>query len=112
MPFMLEKFNCKIVFCDQNVGEFQHEILGETTLPEPIFDNIKPPFPVYVDNPKSFPFQINFKNENLLHARKIFENRLISSHVHKSKIREIFKKNNKIFNEIDEIDFTVELVIF
>jgi len=34
MPFKLEKYKCLVIFVDPLVGEFQHEIEGETLLPE------------------------------------------------------------------------------
>lgn len=41
MPMSYEQHKCKIVFCDENFGEFQYEIHGKATLPESI-DEIKP----------------------------------------------------------------------
>ncbi len=35
LPFVYETHKCYLVFCDPNVGEFQHTIIGETLLPEP-----------------------------------------------------------------------------
>jgi hypothetical protein len=48
MPFRLETYKCLVVFVDPLVGEFQHEIIGETLLPEPIED-VRPGITIYVD---------------------------------------------------------------
>jgi hypothetical protein len=33
LPFEMMTHNCKVVFVDPVVGEFQHEIIGEVQLP-------------------------------------------------------------------------------
>jgi len=48
MPFKLENYKCYLVFQDPNVGEFQHEIMGETTLPE-VMEESRPSLPIFVD---------------------------------------------------------------
>jgi hypothetical protein len=34
MPFKMQTHKCWVIFQDVNVGEFQHEIIGETAFPE------------------------------------------------------------------------------
>jgi hypothetical protein len=38
LPFDMQTHVCKVVFIDPQVGEFQHEIIGEVTLPGNYFD--------------------------------------------------------------------------
>jgi len=75
MPFRLDTFKCLIVFVDPQVGEFQHEIVGETTLPDPQEDNVKPNVTIYVDGITKFDYPIPFKNPNIINMKKRHENR-------------------------------------
>ena len=71
LPFVLETHKCFVIFCDPNVGEFQHTIIGETLLPDPIKDSLKPNFTVYVDTNHKFDIPIDFKNDMIKDARKL-----------------------------------------
>lgn len=75
MPFSLSIHKCKVVFCDQNVGEFQYEIIGEAILPEHVSE-IKLPFQLNVETNYNYEYQMNFKNELMLNALKTNENRI------------------------------------
>jgi hypothetical protein len=78
MPFSYETHKCHIVFCDQNVGEFQHEITGITLLPDPIAE-IKPNVNVFVETNVVLEHLLQYKNEKLNNAKKNHENRLIAT---------------------------------
>ena len=75
MPFSLDTHKSHIVFCDSDVGEFQHTIIGETTLPDPILEGIKPNFTVYIDSNQKFNIPLDFRNELCREARKYHETR-------------------------------------
>jgi len=47
MPVSMEPHRCKIIFVDNAVGEFQHELVGEVALPE-VSGEVKPT-QIYVD---------------------------------------------------------------
>ena len=48
LPVEFDTFNCKLIFCDETVGEFQHEIIG-SVLPPDTIELIQPQNPIYVD---------------------------------------------------------------
>lgn len=108
LPFVLDTHKCYIVFCDPNVGEFQHTIIGDTLLPEPMKDNLKPSFTVYVDTNHKFDFSLEFKNDFLKDARKFHEQRLSSSG--RSKEKEAYFKLMQNTTNPDNITFEIELV--
>ena len=72
MPYKLDNFKCQIVFVDPNVGEFQHEIIGEVLLPDPQED-LKINTPIYVDTLSKYDFSLTFKNPNIVNLRKKVE---------------------------------------
>jgi len=53
MPFRYENYRCLVVFVDPLVGEFQHEIFGETLLPE-LGEDVKPNLNIIIDQPTKF----------------------------------------------------------
>ena len=106
MPFVLENYQCKISFCDVNVGEFQHEILAETLLPEPLTE-IKPPFQIHVDTTSSFEIPISFRNEQITNGRKIHENRLIAAG--KIKEREAYLKTRQIAPVLESVTYDITM---
>ena len=108
LPFVLETHKCYVVFCDTNVGEFQHTIIGDTLLPEPIKDSVKPTFTVYVDTNHKFDIPIEFKNDFMKDARKQHEQRLSSSG--RSKEKEAYFKLMQSYIHPENVNFEVELV--
>lgn len=108
LPFVLETHKCYVVFCDQYVGEFQHTIIGETLLPDPIKDSIKPNFTVYVDTNHKFDIPIDFKNDFIKDARKHHEQRLSSSG--RTKEKDAYFKLMQNFVHPENVTFEVEMV--
>ncbi len=106
MPFTLEKHYCKIIFCDLQVGEFQHEIWGEALAPEPVM-GVQPPFQIFVDSSHPYEISVPFRNEQILNARKIHENRLIS--LGRLKEREAFLRMKQKEVIPETMDFEIEL---
>ena len=107
LPFVLETHKCYVIFCDPNVGEFQHTIIGETLAPDPIKDSLKPPFTVYVDTNQKFDIPIDFKNDFIKDARKHHEQRLSSSGRNKEK--DAYFKLMQSYVHPQSITFEVEL---
>lgn len=108
LPFVLDTHKCHVVFCDPNVGEFQHTIIGETLLPEPIKDNIKPLFTVYVDTNHKFDIPLDFKNDFLKDARKFHEQRLSSSG--RTKEKDAYFKLMQSYVHPESLTLEVELI--
>lgn len=104
MPFFLENYKCKIIFSDKDVGEFQHEIFGETLMPE-IIGDIRPNISLYVDTLAHFEYPIYFKNEQLAAAKKIHENRLMASGRYKESLAK-FKQSTQL---PDEMNYSIEI---
>lgn len=48
-PFQMTAHSCKVVFCDTNVGEFQHEIAGEVDMPELSTNELRLKENIFVD---------------------------------------------------------------
>ena len=84
LPFEMKTCSCKIIFFDPLVGEIQHEIIGEVQLPD-ITSEFKVNQIVYVDQKVNKDFVINFKNEQLLSALKIHEQRVVQFNRQKEK---------------------------
>ena len=61
LPVTMETHHCKIVFVDSVVGEFQHEITGEVSLPE-VTQEIKPQH-IYVDQKIVHEIPVSMRNE-------------------------------------------------
>jgi hypothetical protein len=81
------------------IGEFQHEISGSVELPK-IMDDLKPEKPLYVDTPVTLPFDIPFKNEQMVKARKTVENFIME------KNRDRYMKGDKNVNlNVAKINF-------
>lgn len=108
LPFALETHKCFVVFCDPNVGEFQHTIIGETLHPEPIKDTLKPSFTVYLDTNHKFDIPIEFKNDFMKDARKQHEQRLSSSG--RSKEKDAYFKLIQNYVHPENITFLVDMV--
>lgn len=68
----MKKHNCKIVFCDINVGEFQHEIMGDVTMPDISSNEIRTAKEVFVDVPKVIEPAIWIKNDLLTNAKQTY----------------------------------------
>ena len=107
MPFSLDTHKSHIVFCDSDVGEFQHTIIGETTLPDPILEGIKPNFTVYIDSNQKFNIPLDFRNELCREARKYHETRLMQ--LGRTKEKEAYMKAMQKENNQENIVFDVEL---
>ena len=108
LPFVLETHKCFVIFCDPNVGEFQHTIIGETLLPDPIKDSLKPNFTVYVDTNHKFDIPIDFKNDMIKDARKQHEQRLSSSG--RSKDKDAYFKLMQNYVHPESMTFEIEMV--
>lgn len=106
LPFSLDTHKCHLVFCDSEVGEFQHTIIGETSLPDPMMEGVRPSFTVYIDSNQKFTIPLEFRNELLRDARKYHETRL--SQLGRTKEKEIYLKAMQKENQ-DTIVFDVEL---
>jgi len=64
MPMSLEKHKAKLIFCDENFGEFQYEIHGDSLMPESL-NEIKPNQSIVVDTPVLYDYPISFKNDQI-----------------------------------------------
>jgi len=106
LPFSYETHKCHVVFCDPDVGEFQQTIVGETQLPDPIQEGIRPNFTVYIDSNQKFNIPLEFRNDLLREARKIHEQRL--SQTGRSKEKELYLKNLQKDNQ-ENLVFDVEI---
>lgn len=106
MPFFMETYRCKLVFTDKEVGEFQYEIIGETLIPE-IIGEIRPnnAITIHVDTHVHYEHQISFKNEQLAAAKKIHENRLLTT----GKMKENIMKFKQQMMPPDEMSYNLEL---
>ena len=105
-PFKFTNYNLKLIFLNVKVGEFQHEIFGETLMPDPFLEVI-PNQNLYVDISETLHFSIPIKNEQYFHARKVYENRLITSG--RTKERNKFRETNIVQ---DLVAFDVNLGYF
>jgi len=74
LPVSMEPYHCKIIFVDNAVGEFQHEINGEVSLPEVIAE-IKPPLN-FVDQKFTCDIPITQKNEFRVQALQKIDQKL------------------------------------
>ena len=106
MPFFMETYRCKLVFSDKDVGEFQYEIIGETLLPE-ILAEIRPnsALTIHVDTHTHYEHPIPFRNDQMLAAKKIHENRLMTS----GKLKEGLNKFKQQMLPPDEMLYTLEM---
>ena len=106
MPFFMDMYRCKIIFTDKEVGEFQYEIIGETLLPDPVGD-IRPnnAIQVHVDTHVHYEHPIPFKNDQLAAAKKIHENRLMTS----GKMKEGLNRFKQQTQQPDEMMYTLEI---
>lgn len=105
LPFKLETHKCHIVFCDPEVGELQHTIIGETLMPEPLQENIKPNFTVYIESNQKLNLPIDFRNDLLREARKIHEQRLAGRTKEKEfYLKQIQKETIEKENIVFEVD--------
>lgn len=106
MPFFLENYRCKIVFTDKDVGEFQYEIIGETLIPE-IIGEIRPnnTLTVHVDTHVHFEHPLPFRNDQIIAAKKIHENRIMTS----GKMKETLARFKQQLQPSDEMIYTLEL---
>lgn len=108
LPFTLETHRCNIVFCDSNVGEFQYTLIGETLLPDPLKDDLKPGFKVIFDESQRFDIQMDFRNEMMQAARRQHEQRLSSSG--RTKEKEAYFKMMQKYIPPESINFDVEII--
>ncbi|CAD8106047.1 unnamed protein product [Paramecium primaurelia] len=69
IPLIMETHKCQIVFTDPQVGEFQHDLQGTVELPN-LSGEFKPDKLLYVEQTIQIPYQIPFKNEQILRARQ------------------------------------------
>jgi len=74
MPVSMEPHRCKIIFVDNAVGEFQHELVGEVALPE-ISGEIKPT-QIYVDQKVVHEILVPLRNEQRVQAIQKIEQKL------------------------------------
>ena len=58
----LDSHKCKLIFCDENFGEFQYEVIGKA-LPPDIMDEIRPNQQITVETSFLHEQLIPFKNE-------------------------------------------------
>ena len=102
----METYRCKLIFTDKDVGEFQYEIIGDTTPPE-IIAEIRPnsSLTVHVDTHTHYEHSIPFKNDQLGAAKKIHENRLVTS----GKMKESLNRFKQQMMLPDEMMYTIEL---
>lgn len=107
MPFFLETYRCKIIFTDKDVGEFQYEIIGETTLPD-IIGEIRPnnSLTVHVDTHVHYEYGLPYRNEQINAAKKIHENRLMGS----GKMKESLMKFKQQLQPAEEMLYSVEVI--
>ena len=75
IPMVYEKQRCFVIFTDTEVGEFMYEIIGEVTLPSEIIEVPQTPIqpPVFVDEMRVWPMDLDFKNYNISRARQEIE---------------------------------------
>lgn len=73
LPLVLEQHRCTIIFADNQVGEFQHEIIGNVELPEVSQVELKPTQQIYIDQTLIYEPHISFKNTLILDARRKIE---------------------------------------
>ena len=109
LPFSLETHKCHLVFCDPEVGEFQHTIIGETSPPDPIQEGLKPNFTVYIDSNQKYSIPVDFRNDLLKEARRLHEQRLIQTNKLKEKelfLKQIQRENQE--NIVFEADISPE----
>lgn len=108
LPFTLETHKCNIVFCDPNVGEFQYTLVGESLLPDPLKDDLKPGFKVVFDETQRFDIGVDFRNDHMQAARRQHEQRLSSSG--RTKEKEAYFKMMQKYIPPETINFDVDII--
>jgi len=106
MPFFMETYRCKLIFIDKDVGEFQYEILGETVFPDCLAE-IRPnsAIQVHVDTHVHYEHSVPFRNDQLAAAKKVHENRLMTS----GKMKEGLNKFKQQMQQPDEMMYSLEI---